>query len=46
VVGIVASRLKDRVHRPVIVFAPGNDGELRGRAARSKASTCATRSTS
>ena len=30
VVGIVASRLKDRVHRPVIVFAPGNDGELRG----------------
>jgi single-stranded-DNA-specific exonuclease len=30
VVGIVASRLKDRVHRPVIVFAPGGDGELRG----------------
>ena len=30
VVGIVASRLKDRVHRPVIVFAPGNEGELRG----------------
>ncbi|MEO8485682.1 MAG: single-stranded-DNA-specific exonuclease RecJ [Betaproteobacteria bacterium] len=30
VVGIVASRLKDRVHRPVIVFAPGNDGEWRG----------------
>lgn len=30
VVGIVASRLKDRAHRPVIVFAPGNDGELRG----------------
>ena len=30
VVGIVASRLKDRVHRPVIVFAPGSDGELRG----------------
>jgi len=30
VVGIVASRLKDRFHRPAIVFAPGNDGELRG----------------
>jgi len=30
VVGIVASRLKDRVHRPVIVFAPGGEGELRG----------------
>ena len=31
VVGIVASRLKDRYHRPVIVFAPaGSDGELRG----------------
>jgi single-stranded-DNA-specific exonuclease len=30
VVGIVASRLKDRVHRPVVVFAPGGDGELRG----------------
>jgi single-stranded-DNA-specific exonuclease len=30
VVGIVASRLKDRFHRPSIVFAPGNEGELRG----------------
>lgn len=31
VVGIVASRLKDRYHRPVIVFAPaGSGGELRG----------------
>ncbi len=30
VVGIVAARLKDRFHRPAIVFAPGNDGELRG----------------
>ena len=31
VVGIVASRLKDRYHRPVIVFArAGTDGELRG----------------
>jgi single-stranded-DNA-specific exonuclease len=30
VVGLVASRLKDRFHRPVIVFAPGTEGELRG----------------
>jgi single-stranded-DNA-specific exonuclease len=30
VVGIVASRLKDRVHRPVIAFAPGSNGEIRG----------------
>src|SRR5262249_39688567 len=29
VVGIVASRLKDRFHRPVIVFAPSSSGELR-----------------
>jgi single-stranded-DNA-specific exonuclease len=30
VVGIVASRLKDRFHRPAIVFARGAGGELRG----------------
>jgi single-stranded-DNA-specific exonuclease len=30
VVGIVASRLKDRFHRPAIVFARVADGELRG----------------
>jgi single-stranded-DNA-specific exonuclease len=30
VVGIVASRLKDRIHRPVIAFARGSDGEIRG----------------
>ena len=30
VVGVVASRLKDRFHRPVVVFAPGSEGELRG----------------
>jgi len=30
VIGIVASRLKDRYHRPVIVFARGGDAELRG----------------
>jgi single-stranded-DNA-specific exonuclease len=30
VVGIVASRLKDRLHRPAIVFARGANGELKG----------------
>ena len=30
VVGIVASRLKDRFHRPAIVFARGGDRELKG----------------
>lgn len=30
VVGIVASRLKDRYHRPAVVFANGTAGELRG----------------
>ena len=30
VVGIVASRLKDRFHRPTIVFARASDGTLRG----------------
>ena len=30
VVGIVASRLKDRFHRPAVVFARAADGELRG----------------
>lgn len=30
VVGIVASRLKDRLHRPAFVFAPGRDGTLKG----------------
>ncbi len=30
VVGIVAGRLKDRYHRPAIVFARGNGGELKG----------------
>ena len=29
-VGVVASRLKDRYHRPAIVFAPGSPGELKG----------------
>jgi single-stranded-DNA-specific exonuclease len=30
VIGILASRIKDKVHRPVIAFAPGNSGELKG----------------
>jgi single-stranded-DNA-specific exonuclease len=30
VIGIVASRLKDRFYRPTITFAPGGDGLLKG----------------
>lgn len=30
VVGILAGRLKDRLHRPVFAFAPGENGELKG----------------
>lgn len=30
VVGLVASRIKERVHRPVAAFAPAEDDELRG----------------
>jgi single-stranded-DNA-specific exonuclease len=30
VVGIVAGRMKDRYHRPVIAFARANPGEIRG----------------
>jgi len=30
VVGIVASRIKDRFHRPAIAFARGNGGEIKG----------------
>ncbi len=32
VVGLIASRVKDRVHRPVVAFAPAGPGELRGSA--------------
>jgi len=32
VIGIVAARVKDRVHRPVIAFARGDAGELKGSA--------------
>jgi single-stranded-DNA-specific exonuclease len=30
VVGLVASRIKERIHRPVIAFAPGDGGTLKG----------------
>ena len=30
VIGILASRLKDKFHRPVIAFAPSNNGEIKG----------------
>ncbi|MBC7944579.1 MAG: single-stranded-DNA-specific exonuclease RecJ [Burkholderiales bacterium] len=30
VVGIVAARIKDKLHRPTIAFARGNNGELKG----------------
>ncbi len=30
VIGVLASRLKDRFHRPTIAFARGNAGELKG----------------
>jgi single-stranded-DNA-specific exonuclease len=32
VIGLVASRIKERVHRPVIAFAPGAGTELKGSA--------------
>ncbi len=32
VVGILASRIKERTHRPVIAFAPGDNGEIKGSA--------------
>lgn len=34
VVGILASRIKERYHRPVIAFAPCGDGLLKGSGAR------------
>jgi single-stranded-DNA-specific exonuclease len=30
VIGILASRIKDKLHRPVIIFAPGNGDEIKG----------------
>jgi len=32
VIGLLASRIKERRHRPVIAFAPGNEGEVKGSA--------------
>lgn len=32
VIGLVASRVKDKVHRPVIAFAPGTGSEIKGSA--------------
>ncbi len=32
VIGLVAARVKERVHRPVIAFAPAGDGVLKGSA--------------
>ncbi len=32
VIGILASRVKDRLHRPVIAFAPAGSGEIKGSA--------------
>jgi single-stranded-DNA-specific exonuclease len=32
VIGILASRIKDRLQRPVIAFAPGNENDLKGSA--------------
>ncbi|MEE9354458.1 MAG: single-stranded-DNA-specific exonuclease RecJ [Methylococcaceae bacterium] len=32
VIGILASRIKDRLHRPVIAFAPSHDQEIKGSA--------------
>jgi single-stranded-DNA-specific exonuclease len=30
VIGILAGRIKEALHRPTFAFAPGNDGELKG----------------
>ena len=32
VIGILASRIKDRLHRPIIAFAPADNGEIKGSA--------------
>lgn len=32
VIGLLASRIKERLHRPVIIFADGDPGELKGSA--------------
>lgn len=30
VIGLIASRIKEKFHRPIIIFAPGNEGEIKG----------------
>ncbi len=32
IVGLIAARLRERIHRPVVAFAPGEHGELKGSA--------------
>ena len=32
VIGILASRIKDKLHRPIIIFAKGDNGEIKGSA--------------
>lgn len=32
VIGILASRIKDKVHKPVVAFSPSGDGQLKGSA--------------
>lgn len=32
VIGLLASRIKEKMHRPVIAFAPGTEGEIKGSA--------------
>lgn len=32
VIGLLASRIKEKLNRPVIAFAPGNEGEIKGSA--------------
>jgi single-stranded-DNA-specific exonuclease len=43
VVGILASRIKERFHRPVIAFAPAGDGTLKGSGRSIQGCTCAMR---
>ena len=46
VIGILAGRVKERLHRPTIAFARGSDGELKGSGRSIPGYTCATRSIS
>lgn len=32
VIGILASRIKEKINRPVVIFAPGDDGQIKGSA--------------